>query len=92
MTSRRSVDVELVPAFIAPARFDDAVAALARARAIYDGSVDHLRAALQSFVAGEAPSGRVRACYPFVRVPRPITVAHTDSRLSYGFVAGPGHL
>jgi AMP nucleosidase len=33
--------------------------------------------------------GRVRACYPFVRV-RTATVARADSRLSYGFVAGPG--
>ena len=32
---------------------------------------------------------RVRACYPFVRV-RTATVARADSRLSYGFVAGPG--
>ena len=35
------------------------------------------------------PRGRVRACYPFVRV-RTATVARADSRLSYGFVAGPG--
>ena len=32
---------------------------------------------------------RVRACYPFVRV-HTDTVARADSRLSYGFVAGPG--
>jgi AMP nucleosidase len=39
---------------------------------------------------GEAdPRARVRACYPFVRV-RTATVARADSRLSYGFVAGPG--
>ncbi len=79
----------LVPPFIAPGRFDDAAAALAQARTIYDASVDHLRAALQSFVNGEAPSGRVRACYPFIRV-HTDTVARADSRLSYGFVAGPG--
>src|SRR5690606_31133065 len=30
-----------------------------------------------------------RACYPLVRV-RTDTVARADSRLSYGFVAGPG--
>jgi AMP nucleosidase len=35
------------------------------------------------------PRARVRACYPFVRV-RTATVARADSRLSYGFVAGPG--
>ena len=79
----------LLPSFIAPARFADAEAALARAREIYDDSVDHLRNALQSFVNGEALAGRVRAFYPFVRV-HTDTVARADSRLSYGFVAGPG--
>ena len=79
----------LLPSFIAPARFTSAEAALARARQIYDNSVDHLRNALQSFVSGEALGGRVRAFYPFVRV-HTDTVARADSRLSYGFVAGPG--
>ncbi|MEP7140937.1 MAG: AMP nucleosidase, partial [Caldimonas sp.] len=81
--------MSLVPPFIAPALFDDAAAALARVREIYDGSVDHLRGALQSFVNGTAPEGRVRGCYPFVRV-RIDTVARANTRLSYGFVAGPG--
>ena len=31
----------------------------------------------------------MRACYPFVRL-RTTTVARADSRLAYGFVAGPG--
>ncbi|HWH84571.1 MAG TPA: AMP nucleosidase [Burkholderiaceae bacterium] len=78
-----------VPNYVAPARFDDPAAALAQVRSIYDGSIAHLRASLQTFVAGEAPAGRVRACYPFVRV-HTDTVARADSRLSYGFVAGPG--
>jgi len=77
-----------LPLFIAPARFDDPAAALAQVQAIYRSSVDHLRGALQRFVGGE-DVGHVRACYPFVRV-RTDTVARADSRLSYGFVAGPG--
>ncbi len=77
------------PPFSAPARFDDLQAALARTRQIYDHSVQHLRDALRRFVAGEDLGGRVRACYPFVRV-RTDTVVRADSRLSYGFVAGPG--
>ena len=77
------------PLFIAPALFDDAEAALAQVQAIYRNSIEHLRGALQRFVAGEDLGGRVRACYPFVRV-RTDTVARADSRLSYGFVAGPG--
>ena len=77
------------PAYIAPARFDDAHAALALAQTIYRGSVEHLRGALQRFVAGGDDGLPVRACYPFVRI-RTDTVARADSRLSYGFVAGPG--
>ncbi len=85
-------------AFVAPARFDDPAAALAQVRLIYDNSVNHLREALQAFVAGDVgaatPTGphgqtRIRACYPFVRV-HTDTVARADSRLSYGFVSGPG--
>src|SRR5665647_587719 len=82
-----------LPAFIAPARFTDPVAALARAREIYDASIHHLRDAMQRFVAGESLPGHVRACYPFVRV-QTDTVSRLTSaenaRLSYGFVAGPG--
>lgn len=78
-----------LPLFIAPTRFTDAEAALAQVQAIYRSSVEHLRSALQRFVAGEDDGQHVRACYPFVRV-RTDTVARADSRLSYGFVAGPG--
>jgi len=70
-------------------RFDDPEAALARVRQLYDDSIATLRSALQSFISGETPPGRVRACYPYVRV-QTETVARSDSRLSYGFVAGPG--
>ncbi len=77
------------PHFIAPARFDDAAAALAQVQAIYQGGIRHLRDSLQRFVAGEAMTQRVRAYYPFVRV-HTDTVARADSRLSYGFVSGPG--
>jgi len=78
-----------LPLFIAPSRHDNAEDALAQVQAIYRGSIDHLRGALQRFVAGEDDGQHVRACYPFVRV-RTDTVARADSRLSYGFVAGPG--
>jgi AMP nucleosidase len=78
-----------LPLFVAPTRFTDAEAALAQVQAIYRSSVEHLRGALQRFVAGEDDGQHVRACYPFVRV-RTATVARADSRLSYGFVAGPG--
>ena len=77
------------PPYIAPARFDDPVAALDQVRAIYDGSIQHLRGALQAFVGGDSLAAKVRACYPFVRI-HTDTVARADSRLSYGFVSGPG--
>jgi AMP nucleosidase len=69
--------------------FDDPAAALAQVRTIYDDSVRFLRESLQRFVEGETPGERVRACYPYVRV-QTETVARADSRLSFGFVAGPG--
>ena len=78
-----------LPLFIAPAKFDNAEAALAQVQAIYRSSIEHLRESLRRFVAGEDDGQHIRACYPFVRV-RTDTVARADSRLSYGFVAGPG--
>ena len=77
------------PLFIAPARFDDPAAALSQVRRIYDQNIAYLRESLQRFVSGEALASHVRACYPFVRV-HTSTVARADSRLAYGFVAGPG--
>ena len=82
-----------LPAYIAPSRFTDPAAALAKAREIYDASLAHLRDAMQRFVAGETLPSHVRACYPFVRV-QTDTVSRQNSPdsigLSYGFVAGPG--
>ena len=88
-----------LPPFVAPARFSDPDAALAQVRAIYDTSIEHLRAAMQRFVAGEplpqpvlgniSALARFRAFYPFVRI-HTDTVARQDSRLAFGFVAGPG--
>ena len=74
---------------VAPRMFDDPCAALAQVRTIYDDSIRFLRESLQRFVEGETPTERVRACYPYVRV-QTETVVRADSRLSYGFVAGPG--
>jgi AMP nucleosidase len=82
-----------LPPYIAPSSFTDPEAALAKAREIYDGSLAHLRQAMQRFVAGETLPGHVRACYPFVRVQTDtVTLKNTadSARLSYGFVAGPG--
>ena len=77
------------PQFIAPQQFSDPAAALTQVRSIYDHAIAHLRAAVGRFIAGEDLPQRVRACYPYVRI-RIDTVSRADSRLSYGFVAGPG--
>jgi AMP nucleosidase len=79
----------LSPQYIAPLRTDDPSAALAQVRAIYESAIAHLRDAVERFIAGVDFNDRVRAQYPFVRV-RTETVTRADSRLSYGFVAGPG--
>ena len=83
-----------MPPFVAPARFTDAAAALAQVQKIYQGALAHLRDSMLRFVAGESLPGRVRACYPFVRVHTHTVsrqaAAATSSGLSYGFVAGPG--
>ena len=79
----------LTPPFVAPQRFDEPSAALAQVLAIYEQAVAHLRAHLDRFLAGDDPPGRVRSCYPFLRL-RTESVARADSRLAYGFVAGPG--
>jgi len=84
-----------MPPFVAPARFNDAAAALEQVQKIYQEAIAHLRESMLRFVAGDTLPGRVRACYPFVRVhthtvslSRP--TAPTTAGLSYGFVAGPG--
>ncbi len=75
---------------VAPRReFNDPDAALAHAAAIYEAGVAHLRQHLQAFLDGDLPGDRVRATYPYVRL-RVDTVMRADSRLAYGFVAGPG--
>ncbi|MBQ0929455.1 AMP nucleosidase [Ideonella sp. 4Y16] len=69
--------------------FDDADAALACVQSLYQTQVTHLRQQLQAYVQGQTPPRRVRALYPSVRV-HTHTVARADTRLSFGFVAGPG--
>jgi len=78
-----------VPKFAAQL-FDNAADALAYAQLIYSAQTDYLRQSLHDFIAGQSMPEPVRARYPFVRV-HTETVARADSRLSYGFVAGPGH-
>jgi AMP nucleosidase len=80
----------LSPKRIAAKAFTDAASAVARLAEIYERNVSFLRAAFEAYVGGGDPlDARVRATYPFVRITTG-THARLDSRLSYGFVSGPG--
>ncbi len=82
-----------LPPFIAPMRFSDADAALAQVMRIYEGSIAHLRQAMQDFVAGRELDTHVRACYPLVRLQTETASRKSGAEgtgLSYGFVEGPG--
>ena len=82
-----------MPPFIAPTLHTEAESALAQVRMIYSQQINHLREAMQRFIAGEAMPGHVRGCYPFVRIHADSVVPQAqleNSGLSYGFVASAG--
>jgi AMP nucleosidase len=79
----------LSPKPIAPQPFTDAVAAVGRIEDIYERNTQFLRNLFEAYASGEPIAARVRATYPFIRVTI-TSYARLDSRLSYGFVAGPG--
>ncbi len=79
----------LTPKPLATQAFTDAAAAVARLVEIYDRNTAFLRQNFEDFLKGSPPDARVRATYPFVRVTTE-TFSRVDSRLSYGFVSGPG--
>jgi AMP nucleosidase len=62
---------------------------MARIAEIYNANVGYLRDCSQKYIAGQDFAQRIRACYPSVRI-RVDQVTATDTRLSYGFVEGPG--
>ena len=69
--------------------FTDAKAAVEHLELIYQRNTAFLREHFEAFAAGQPLATRVRATYPFVRITTD-TYARVDSRLSYGFVSGPG--
>ena len=79
----------LSPPSTLPEVLTDASAAVARLEEIYERNTGFLRDRFEAFAGGEPLGARVRATYPLVRVTT-TTHARLDSRLSYGFVAGPG--
>ncbi|MEY4697609.1 MAG: hypothetical protein RIT14_2037 [Pseudomonadota bacterium] len=79
----------LTPAHRAPEAFTDAAAAVARLQDIYAEATEFLSAHFAAAVKGGKPAARIRAFYPEIRLTTTSHVA-TDSRLSFGYVAGPG--
>lgn len=69
--------------------FSDPEQAVDRLIEIFEANTAFLRDRFQDLLDGKPIEGRVRAFYPQVRI---ITDSHVrlDSRLSYGFVSGPG--
>jgi len=56
---------------------------------LYEIAVEFLTKTFSDHVTGPRPDHRFRAFYPEIRI-RTSTYAQTDSRLSFGHVAGPG--
>src|SRR5262245_33450687 len=79
----------LSPKRIATEAFKEPGAAVARLAEIYERNTGFLRNRFEAYVKGEPLNARVRATYPLVRFTTE-THARLDSRLSYGFVSGPG--
>jgi AMP nucleosidase len=81
--------VLLTPPPVTTEAFTDADTAVARLEEIYERNTRFLRDRFEAHVGGEKIATRVRAHYPFVRLTTS-THARLDSRLAFGFVAGPG--
>ncbi len=69
--------------------FTDASLAVAQLIRLHDEATDFLAGRFAAALRDGRPEHRVRACYPEVRI-SVATHALTDSRLSFGHVAGPG--
>lgn len=77
------------PKSFKPRKFKDADAAFDAIREIYDANVAYLCQQFEAYAAGEVPSKRISACYPYVKLTT-TTAQRLDTRLSYGFVPRPG--
>lgn len=79
----------LTPKAHDPETFSDANAAVARLELLYFEATKFLLTQFSAAVLGAKPQNRIRAFYPEIRL---LVTSHekTDSRLSFGHVAGPG--
>src|SRR5215470_3625994 len=92
--SRRTVLMNSAPAMLTPPpiateAFTDAPLAVARLEEIYERNTRFLRDHFEAYINGGPVPARARAFYPFVRMTTS-THVRLDSRLAFGFVAGPG--
>ena len=79
----------LSPVPVAHEDFTNAEAAVDRLQALYEQSTEFLSHHFSAAVQGQRPASRLRAFYPEIRLTT-TSYTKTDSRLSYGHVAGPG--
>jgi AMP nucleosidase len=77
------------PTYPGPQAYSAPEAAVDRLEQIYRQSTEFLSNHFVATVTGNRPNGRVRAYYPEIRLTT-TSFAKTDSRLSFGHVAGPG--
>ncbi|SFJ70195.1 AMP nucleosidase [Jannaschia pohangensis] len=70
--------------------FDNAADAVAELSRLYDAATGYLRAHFQEAIRDGMPACRYRAFYPEIRITT-TSYGRTDSRLSFGHVAEPGH-
>lgn len=69
--------------------FTDAREAVAYVSEIYEANVGLLREHFKKLVSGTSETEKVSACYPYIAITT-IRPTQIDTRLSFGFVAGPG--
>jgi len=89
MTDKRFMPI-CTPDMHDPRSFTDATEAVDHLRRLYAEATDYLRGSFQTALSEGMPECRFRAFYPEVRITT-ATFARTDSRLSFGHVAEPGH-
>ncbi len=79
----------LAPTLSAPRSFDDAKAAVAHLIVLYEEATAFLCDNFRLAMKNGHPNARMRAFYPQISVTTR-SFAQIDSRLSFGYVAGPG--
>jgi AMP nucleosidase len=69
--------------------FTDPMEALAHAEKIYSHNILYLQQEFEAFARDKKEEGRVRACYPFVRI-ETFNRQKPKNSLAYGYVSRPG--